>query len=156
MGEPVSQGPGEGKRLVAGPTTTLVKVPGATTDGRLSAVEMHLDGGWEGPPPHRHERIDHLWWVLDGEVAFQIGDTTNRATAGTCVFVPAGATHGFSTAGGAGAVVLQVDTPEALDGYFADLAAAFPNATPPVPAVVGEIMHRHDTHPVNGRQEKDR
>lgn len=156
MGEPMSQGPGDGKRIVAGPTTTFIKVPGAATDGRLSAVEMHLDGGWEGPPPHMHDRIDHLWWVLDGEVTLRIGDTTNRATPGTCVFVPAGATHGFSTADSTGAVVLQVDTPEALDGYFADLAVAFANCAPPDPAGIGEIMHRHDTQPVDNRQETNR
>lgn len=156
MGEPVSQPPEDGEGLIAGPTTAFVKVPGAATGGRLSAVEMHLDGDWEGPPAHMHERIDHLWWILDGEVTLRIGDTTNHATAGTCVFVPAGEAHGFSTAGGAGAVVLQVDTPEAPDGYFADLAAAFPSAAPPDPALIGEIMHRHDTHPVNDRQEQNR
>lgn len=156
MGEPVRQGPGEGERLVAGPTTTFIKVPGAATGGRLSAVEMHLDGGWDGPPPHVHDRIDHLWWVLDGEVTLRIGDETYHATAGSCVFVPAGVAHGFSPEDEAGAVLLQVDTPDALDGYFADLASAFPSAAPPDPNVIGTIMQRHDTHPVDDRQEQKR
>lgn len=156
MGRIVEMGPGEGERLVAGPTTSFVKVPGDATGGRLSAVEMHLDGGWDGPPPHVHDRIDHLWWVVDGEVTFRVGDSAERATAGTCIFVPAGTAHGFSTAGGDGAVVLQVDSPEALDGYFAELAAAFPDAAPPDPSRVGEIMRRHDTHPVDRPEDRPR
>lgn len=148
MNEHVIERPGGGERLTAGPTATVVKVPGAATDGRLSAVEMHLGGGWDGPPPHVHGSVDHLWWVLDGRVRLRVGDEVHDLGAGACAFVPAGVPHGFSTVGSDGAVVLQVDTPRALDGYFRELAAVFPDAAPPDPAAVGAVMGRHDTHPL--------
>lgn len=140
--------PGTQERLEAGPTTTIVKVPGSQTGGRLSAVEMHLDGGWKGPPLHVHAVVEHTWYVLDGAVTLTVGDETTSFSRGDCLHVPAGTAHGFSTADTDGAVVLEVDSPKALDGYFRDLAASLVPGQPPDPADVGEIMHRHDTTPV--------
>lgn len=48
-----------GLALRIGPTTTVVKVPGQATEERFGAVEMRLEGGWAGPPPH--VVVDHLW-----------------------------------------------------------------------------------------------
>lgn len=148
MSELVVRRPGEGDELVAGPTVSIVKVGRDATGGRLSVVEMRIGAGWSGPPPHVHDRIDHLWWVLAGDVALTVADEVVIASAGACLFVPAGTPHGFSTADSDGVVVLQIDSPQALDGYFRDLADAFPDTAPPDPAVVGEIMRRHDTRPV--------
>lgn len=141
----VARGPEDGERLTAGPTSTRVAVSGTETGGRVSVVEMRLDGGWSGPPPHVHDEVEHVWWVLAGEVVLTTGETTARYGPGSCLFVPAGVPHSFSTDGTDGATVLEVDSPRALDGYFRDLHAAFPPGQPPDPAAVGAVMARHDT-----------
>lgn len=152
MAEVVIQQSGGGRRLDAGPTSTLVTVPGAATDGRLGVVEMRIEGGWAGPPDHVHHRIDHVWWVVDGELDVTVDGVRHRVSSGDCVFVPAGVAHGFSTGDTSGARLLQVDTPQSLDGYFDELADAFPAGSTPDPATIGSIMRRHDTHPVSGGQ----
>lgn len=148
MSEPMIKRPGEGEQLDAGPTTTVVKVSGAATGGRLGFVEMRIDAGWAGPPPHVHRRVCHVWYVLEGALQLTIGEETGLHGAGTSVFVPAGTPHGFGTPEGRPAVLLQVDTPMALDGYFRELTDAFPPGRPVDPDLVGEIMRRHDTIPV--------
>lgn len=145
---PVVAAPGCGEVATAGPTRSLIKVGSAATGGRLSAVEMHLQGGWSGPPPHVHGTVDHLWWVLAGAVRLTVGSEAHACGPGSCVYVPAHVVHGFSTADSDGATLLQVDSPRALDGYFRDLAAAFPPDRPVDPAAVAAIMRRHDTQPV--------
>ena len=44
--------------------------------------------------------------------------------------------------------MLQVDTPQALDGYLAELSTTLSASTPPDPVAVAAIMERHDTHRV--------
>lgn len=148
MSEPIIQGPGEGELLEAGPTTTVVKVPGEATDGKLGLVEMRIDPGWAGPPPHVHGRVCHVWYVLEGEVQLTIGEESGRHGPGACLLIPAGTPHGFGTPEDRSAVILQVDTPMALDGYFRELTDAFPPGSPVDPELIGEIMRRHDTMPV--------
>jgi quercetin dioxygenase-like cupin family protein len=48
-----------------------------------------------GPPPHRHQRFDEAFYVLQGEIEYCLGEQAVRASAGTCVFAPAGVTHSF-------------------------------------------------------------
>jgi hypothetical protein len=43
--------------------------------------------------------------------------------------------------------MLAVDTPGTLEGYYRDLAAAFPPGTPLDRNVVAEIQQRYDTRP---------
>lgn len=142
-------GPGEGEVLAAGPSHNRVRVPGDATGGRLSVIEMRIDGGWGGPPPHVHDEVEHVWFVLDGEVELTIGDRVERYGEGSCVFVPAGVPHTFSTSTGGAVRILEIDSPRPLDGYFRDLAAAFPAGRPPDPEAVRAIMRRHDTRAVS-------
>ncbi len=136
-----------GGLLEIGPTTNMVLLSAAATGGAVSVVEMRLPAGFAGPPPHRHERVSHVWLVTAGEVELMIDDTTGRYSEGDCLHVPAGIAHGFSTAETGGATVLQIDTPGALDGYLTELADAFPTGADPDPVVIAAIMARHDTTP---------
>ena len=148
MSSPTTRLPGEGEELRAGPTVSVVKVPGTANDGQLGVVEMRLDAGWEGPPLHVHKHVHHIWYVLEGDVMFNVAGQSDRYPKGSCLYVPAAVPHGFSTRGGGSATVLQVDTPRSLDGYFRDLAQSFPPGQPVDPAAVAAVMRRHDTYPV--------
>lgn len=139
---------GAGERILAGPSVNRVLVGGDDTGGRLSAIEMEIGSGFGGPPPHVHGELDHVWYVLAGQVRLTVGDVVGEFTEGACLFVPAGVAHAFANPFDVATRILEVDSPRALDGYFRDLAAAFPPGTPVDPAAVGRIMARHDTRPV--------
>ena len=136
-----------GEVLVIGPTRTVVKVAGASARSRLSVVEMHLPAGWAGPPPHVHDVVDHVWYVVAGQVDLVVGGARTRAGAGDVALIPRGVDHTFSTLDCGPATLLEVDTGRPLDGYFRDLEHIL--GTGPIDAVaVGEVMRRHDTRPV--------
>jgi quercetin dioxygenase-like cupin family protein len=144
---PVICPPDGGTIVSIGPTRNLVKVPGADTDQRLGVVEMSLAAGFAGPPPHVHNHIDHVFYVLAGTVRVRVDRTDHLLCAGSCAFIPAGTPHTFATTDVHSARLLSVDTPQPLDGYYADLASAFPTGVAVNPAVVAEIQARHDTYP---------
>jgi quercetin dioxygenase-like cupin family protein len=135
----------EGQLILAGPSVSAVKVSGSVTEDRASVIEMTLDAAWQGPPPHIHNEIDHVWYVVNGRVRARFGDDEIELSPGDVAWVAHGQPHSFAT-GAEQATMLQIDTPRALDAYFWDLADAFPRGTRPDARLVGEIMARHDTH----------
>ena len=65
------------------------------TAGRYSILEQLL-AQRAGPPPRVHERSDEVFYLLDGVVRVQLGDSVFDAHAGQLVRVPQGAPHGFA------------------------------------------------------------
>ncbi|HEX8552494.1 MAG TPA: cupin domain-containing protein [Abditibacteriaceae bacterium] len=62
--------------------------------GRCAVIELTTPAGG-GAAPHTHSHEDELFIIQDGEYEFQIGDRTERASAGTVVFAPRPHAHGF-------------------------------------------------------------
>ena len=48
-----------------------------------------------GPPPHIHSREDESFFVLEGEIEFQVGDEKITARPGTFIQGPRGIAHSF-------------------------------------------------------------
>lgn len=142
-----SLAPGEGTRYAIGGSDTVFKVRGAETRGRFELTESTLPPGFGGVPPHMHQDTDHAFYVLESELAVEIGDRTVRGGAGTCVFVPKGVGHTFANAGTGTCRYLQIDSGPGRERYFEEIARAFPGDTPIDRKVMGEILARYDTRP---------
>jgi quercetin dioxygenase-like cupin family protein len=78
--------------------------------GAVGVVESHVPPGWEGPPLHHHP-FDEGFYVLEGELTFQLGEELRSATPGDFVFAPADAVHTFANLSDAPARYLIVVTP---------------------------------------------
>lgn len=102
--------PDSGRRF--GPGITVKVDSGQSRD--FIAFESELPPGWAGVPPHVHEAYDEAFYVLDGSVTFAVDGTAREWLAGSFVFVPRGAAHGFANPGASTAKVLIVATPGAL------------------------------------------
>ena len=64
------------------------------TGGRCAVFEATvLPGG--GPPPHRHSREDESFYVIEGEITFQLEDGFVTAGSGAFVNMPIGTPHAF-------------------------------------------------------------
>ena len=72
---------------------------------------------------HIHRDAAEAFYVLEGEYIIFIGDRETRCAAGCFVFIPAGAAHGFRV-GAVPSRKLNLYVPEAMVGYFDELAAA--------------------------------
>lgn len=147
MAEEIVLGAGEGTVLEIAGGTTEIKAASKDTEGRYSLVEHLVAPGFPGPPPHVHRVYEQAFYVLEGEVTIQAGERTVQAGPGTFVLIPPGVAHTFANPGSASARLLEIDSPGGFEGYFQELAQAFPGATPVDRRVVAEIQSRYDTHP---------
>ena len=112
----------EGERLVFGEVTILVRASAAATGGAFSLFE-------ELPPLvdtplHVHDRDHELFYVLEGEHVFEVGDDEFRVHPGGVVFAPRGLPHSQRRVVPGEGRVLVLTVPGGLDGFFRELAAA--------------------------------
>jgi mannose-6-phosphate isomerase-like protein (cupin superfamily) len=110
------------ERLTFGDVAILVKVSGESTGGAMSVLE-------EVPPLvdtplHVHANEDELFYPLEGEHVFQVGDEEVRAGPGSPVFAPRGIPHSQRRVVPGVGRTLIVITPGGFDGFFRELAAA--------------------------------
>jgi len=79
----------------------------------LSIVDMapHRDG----PPGHAHAEEDDAFYILDGEITFEVDGREVRAPAGTFVLVPPGTHHTFGNRTGEPARILNIHAPAGFD-----------------------------------------
>jgi mannose-6-phosphate isomerase-like protein (cupin superfamily) len=99
------------------------------SDGRVSMIET-APGPGAGPPLHHHD-FDEAFYVLEGELTFQLRDQLVKARPGDLVFAPRGVDHTFANLSGAPARQLIVCTPAGFERYFARIAAERQGIDPP-------------------------
>jgi quercetin dioxygenase-like cupin family protein len=90
----VVRAPGEGTAIWHIDTLMTFKTLGEDTGGRLAAWEQLLPHR-SSPPLHVHHDEDEAWYVLEGELTFQVANATWSAAAGTFVWAPRGLPHTF-------------------------------------------------------------
>ena len=79
---------GEGDaRWWLGVTLATIKATGKETGGRYTLVEVVEPEG-EVAPLHVHHNEDEAFWVLEGELTFQVGEETIQASPGSFLFGP--------------------------------------------------------------------
>jgi mannose-6-phosphate isomerase-like protein (cupin superfamily) len=81
-------GPGEGY-MIPGTDAITLKATGEETGGSIGFLEATSAPGY-GPPRHVHRSSDELFYVLEGEFLFLVGEREVSAPPGTFVFIPRG------------------------------------------------------------------
>jgi EmrB/QacA subfamily drug resistance transporter len=94
------------------------------TDGEVAIVEITVPAGWGGPPLHHHD-FDEAFYVLAGELTFQVGDELVTAGPGAVAFAPRGVHHTLANLSDAEARYLLICTPGGFERRF-DPAASEP------------------------------
>ena len=123
MGEGQVLRPGEGK-VIALPGATLVfKALSGRDSGNYIVVEFTAEPGFCGPRPHMHRVHEELFYVLDGEFDFLVGESITRVGAGSFVNVPPGVAHDFRNPGTQPARWLGMACPGGLERYFDEVQA---------------------------------
>jgi quercetin dioxygenase-like cupin family protein len=109
-----------------------IKATAADTNGRMSIVEVTEHPGAEAPL-HVHHRDDEAFWILEGEVTFEVGDATIEAGVGDYVFAPRDIPHRF-TVGERGCRMLFILVPGGIEGVIrATSEPAASRTLPPAP-----------------------
>ena len=141
MEPPVVLTAGEGERIGMGPASVAIKATGENTAGTFYLGEVEIPPGFPGPPPHVHDELHDMFFVLDGTLTMRVGDDEREVRPGTFVCVPPGVVHTFSNPGTAPVRFLNFNTPAGWEGYMRDLAAEGRVATS---EEIGQIASRYD------------
>jgi quercetin dioxygenase-like cupin family protein len=121
------------------------------TDGEVSVIVIDSSPERRGPKLHHHD-FDETFYVLEGELTFQLGDELFTRAAGEVAFAPRREPHTYANLSGATAQALLVCTPAGFERYFDRIAARIagveppPEASKPIPEVttVGPAIGEQD------------
>ena len=102
---------------------------GEETQGKFALIEAVSRKG-NDPPPHIHRREEEIFYVLEGEVVFSVGDHTIEGKPGTMIFLPRDVRHSF-TIESEHARMLILLTPAGLEGWFKEFGVPAPAMTLP-------------------------
>jgi mannose-6-phosphate isomerase-like protein (cupin superfamily) len=102
-------------------STILFKIATADCDGRLFLIEHQHATPGGGPSLHFHLNQEEWFYVMEGDVDFQVGDQRLRLHPGESVLAPRRVPHTFSPAGPGPARLLIAFTPAGkMEQYFLD------------------------------------
>ena len=100
-----------------------LKATSGRTGGSLGSPEATSCRGY-GPRRHIHRSHDDLFYVLEGEFLFLVGERQVSALPGTFVFIPRGTVHAAKGIGTEPCKVLIAYIPGGLEHSFEEFAQA--------------------------------
>ena len=109
----------------------VIKATAADTGGQMTIVEVTEAPG--EAPLHVHHREDEGFWILEGDVTFEVGDATIEAHAGDYVFGPRDIPHRY-TVGAAGCRMLFLMTPGGFEDLVMEMSEPAGSRTLPPPS----------------------
>ena len=122
-------GPGEGHRVPSAGTggnvtgDVLIKASGEETAGAYTLRESMIAAGQAAARLHIHHRMEEGFYILEGELAFQLGERRLTAVAGSFVLVPRGVVHTFANPSARPARALLLFSPPGFERFFVEMAA---------------------------------
>ena len=116
---------------------------GEDTNGQYAQWEAIVPPGG-GPPPHVHSREEEGFYILDGEITFQIGDERVVATAGMFANMPVGTPHSFKNESNRPAKMLISVAPAGLEQMFFEVGVPVAQgatiASPPTKEEIEKLL----------------
>jgi quercetin dioxygenase-like cupin family protein len=134
--------PGGGEHI-GGRSSVTIKATGKDTAGSFYLGEVVIEAGFAGPPPHVHERLHDMVYVLEGTLTMQISEETVNLGPGSFVCIPPGLVHTFSNRSAEAVRLLNFNTPAGWENYMRDLAETLAVGTP-TPEEIAQIASRYD------------
>jgi len=125
-------GVGEGEARWWLGSLAIIKAAGKDTGGNYTLVEVMEPQGGDGPL-HVHYREDEGFWILEGQLTFQIGDETLKAGPGSFIFGPKGVPHSYRVDVGP-ARILFILSPAGFEEFIYATSEPARSLTLPPPA----------------------
>ncbi len=110
--------------------TSNVLLRGEETGGHVSVTEIALPPHSAGPPLHKHD-FDEAFYMLEGELIFQLADALVTKRAGELSFAARNVAHTLANHSDAPARYVLVCTPAGFERHWARIAAEAAGVEPP-------------------------
>jgi quercetin dioxygenase-like cupin family protein len=103
--------------------TIDIKISGKDTDGDLLLFEQTSLTQGKGVPLHVHPLQDEIFYVLQGEYYFQVGEDKYRLTVGDSIFLPRKVPHAWTQVSEKGKLTVILQPAGKLEDFFITVAA---------------------------------
>ena len=122
-------------------------VRGEDTAGALAFWEVTLPAAGQGPPAHRHNGHDEVFYIVEGALMVHTGGEPLRASTGSMVIVPRGAEHTFWNPLDSVTRMVGAFAPARFERYFEELAQEIEKhkGERVAPSVIAELYARYDS-----------
>lgn len=118
-----------------------VKVSGKDTNGDLAIFEQTSLSPGRGTPLHVHLGQDEIFYVLDGEYAFQVGQDRYRLKTGDSIFLPRHVPHAWTQVSPRGHMLVTMQPAGKLEEFFVAMASL---KTDPTQQQVAQLFAAHE------------
>ena len=142
--EPESYARDEGRRIHIGGDVLLVKALTGMGDG-VAVLETVAAPGDPAPLDHVHRSYDEVFYVIEGQFEFRVGDRLARVGAGGVVTAPRGSAHTFKNCGDSDGRVLIVAAPGRAAQMLEDIGGMLAEPGPLPPDGLVRVYEGHDT-----------
>src|SRR5215213_5787964 len=116
LSEPVLSGPGAGRTVTHGGSSSELKLAGKQSGGDWAVVEWRVRAGDE-PPTHTHTREDEALYVLEGAITAIVGDQRIDVEAGSYAALPKNVPHGLIVRGDEARLLVTLE-PAGAEYFF--------------------------------------
>jgi quercetin dioxygenase-like cupin family protein len=110
--------------------TTNVLLRSEQTGGHVSVTEIVVPPHSAGPPLHTHD-FDEAFYMLEGELIFQVEEALNTKRTGELSFAPRNVAHTLANHSDAPATYLLTCTPAGFERHWARMSAEQAGVEPP-------------------------
>lgn len=136
---PTIRKPNEGRTFAVVGDVYRFMATSEDTNGKYAMWEAIVPPGG-GPPPHVHSREEESFYILEGEITFQIGGERVVAAAGMFANMPVGTPHSFKNESNQPAKMIISIAPAGLEEMFFEFGVPLPEgSTSALPPTKDEI-----------------
>lgn len=117
------------KTLLGGISPTDIKVSSEDTSGDLTVFE-YTGNEKGGPPLHIHPKQDEIFFILEGEYLFQVGEDKHNLKAGDTIFLPRTVPHAFAQLTVKGKMFFLLQPSGKMEDFFRTIGNLTAEPTP--------------------------
>jgi quercetin dioxygenase-like cupin family protein len=99
-----------------------LKVSGKDTNGALAIFEQTSISQGKGTPLHIHPLQDEVFYVIEGEYYFNVGNEKHRLGAGDCIFLPRNVPHAWTQVSDKGKMTVIFQPAGKMEEFFVTMA----------------------------------
>lgn len=131
---------GESTLLFGSQNQNDIKVSAKDTDSKLTVFE-YTGNTQGGPPLHIHLKQDEIFFIVEGEYTFKVGEEIHELKKGDTIFLPRKVPHTFTQTSEKGKMYFMLQPSGKMEDYFRKIATL---KGQPTPAEGAKIFADHE------------
>jgi len=100
-----------------------VKISGSDNDGGMAMFEQTSLSQGRGTPLHVHHSQDEVFYVIEGNYYFQVGEDKFKLGAGDSIFLPMKVPHAWTQVSAKGKMTVLFQPAGKMEDFFVTVAA---------------------------------